>query len=256
MDGRSDLHSTVIAEFLQKPVAVIIAAGSTPAVVAKKATSTVPIVFFSGGDPVELGLVSNLSRPEGNATGLSRLSHPVGPKRLQITHELVPPDATIGVLMNPTNVSTPSDREEYERAARELGRKLKVLEARSDSEIDAAFETAARERLGAALVGAGAFFVSRRKRMIGLAARYRIPAVFTMREAVLDGGLMSYGPNVRGGYRQIGIYTGRILNGEKPSELPVQQSTEIELVINLKTAKALAIDIPLALTARADEVIE
>jgi putative tryptophan/tyrosine transport system substrate-binding protein len=256
MDGRSDLHSRVISEFLQNRVDVIVAAGSTPAVVAKKMTSTVPIVFFSGGDPVELGLVGNLNRPGGNATGLSRLSHPVGPKRLQVTHELLPPSSIIGVLMNPNNVSTPGDRDEYERAANELGRKIKVIEARNDSEIDAAFETAAREQLGAVLVGAGAFFVSRTKRMVDLAARYGIPAVFTMREAVLDGGLMSYGPSVRGGYRQIGIYVGRILKGEKPSDLPVQQSTEIELVINLKTANALGIQVPLSLSARADEVIE
>jgi putative ABC transport system substrate-binding protein len=237
---------------------VIAAVGLTPAALAAKAaTATIPIVFATGGDPVKLGLVASLNRPGGNLTGVSFLVSMMAPKRLEILVEAVPNATAIGFLVNPTNPNAVSETSEIQAAAATTRRKLLVVKAGTDSELEAAFtKLATQQRVGALCVAADRYFLSRRDRLAALAGGHGLPAIYSAREYVTAGGLMSYGTLVADAHRLMGIYAGRILGGEKPANLPVQQSTKLELVINLKTAKALGLEVPPTLLARADEVIE
>jgi putative ABC transport system substrate-binding protein len=223
---------------------------------AKGATTTVPIVFAAGGDPVAEGLVANLNRPGGNVTGVNFFGGLVGAKRLELLRQLVPGATAIAMLAMPNTPNTDAERRDVEAAAQALGQQLLVLNANDDRDIDAAFSTFAERRVGALLVGSGTLFVAKRNRVVGLAARHALPASYHLREYVLAGGLMSYGASISDAYRQVGSYAGRILKGEKPGDLPVMRSTKFEFVINLNTAKALALKIPPTLLATADEVIE
>jgi putative ABC transport system substrate-binding protein len=224
--------------------------------VAKAATATIPIVFASGGDPVALDLVYSLNRPGGNVTGITILTAELGPKRLQLLRELIPNAAAFGVLADPANVVTPPVITDLQSAARTLGLQLVVVNARTVSDLETAFETISQQRVGAVLVANSTFFNRHPEQLAALAARHALPAIFPVREYAMAGGLMSYGTSLGYLYRQVGIYTGRILKGEKPADLPVQQATKLELVINLKTAKALGLTIPETLLATANEVIQ
>jgi putative ABC transport system substrate-binding protein len=239
-------------------VTVIVAAGTTPgALAAKKATATIPIVFNLGADPIDLGLVASLNRPGGNLTGIFNLVTPLAAKRLELLHELVPSVSAIAYLVNPSSVAfTESEMIEVRKVARSLDLELHVLNASTAGEIDAAFATFAQPRAAALLISGESFLTSRREQIIALVAHHAVPTIYNQREWTRAGGLMSYGFDTLEHYRQIGIYVGRILNGERPADLPVQQSTKIELVINLKTAKALGITVPITMLGRADEVIE
>jgi putative ABC transport system substrate-binding protein len=258
MQGHYDLLPAFIADFIHRPVSVIVVGGSTPgALAAKAATSTIPIVFSIGADPVEIGLVASFNRPSGNVTGVSNLQNPLGAKRLELLRELVPGAAVVAVLANPSNtVYTESEMSGLRSAADSLGLQLLVLNASSVAEVDAAFAALAQARPGALLISSESFFIDRREQIAALAARYAVPAMYPFREFAAAGGLMSYGSSTSEIYRQVGIYAGRILKGEKPGDLPVQQPTKVELIINLKTAKALGISVPITLLGRADEVIE
>jgi ABC-type uncharacterized transport system substrate-binding protein len=254
-EGHYDRLPTLAADLVRRQVRVIVAAGGTQsAVVAKAATTTIPIVFAIGADPVEAGLAASLNRPGGNLTGVVTLSVELVPKRLQLAHELVPAASRAVLLVNPSDAAQ-ADAKKVQEAARALGLKLDILHASSEAELDVAFATALQLRAGVLVINADAFFNSRSRRLAELALRHGIPAVYQHREFAAAGGLASYGSRLADAYRQVGIYTGRILNGEKPADLP-QQSTTAELIINLKTAKALGIEIPLSLLGRADEVIE
>jgi putative ABC transport system substrate-binding protein len=231
--------------------------GTTAAVVAKAATATTPIVFDASDDPVKLGLVASLARPGGNATGINFLNTEVVTKRLGLLHDLVPKAVRVAVLVNPTDGPiAETTLREVQEGARAIGLQIHVLSASTSREIDAAFATLERERLDALFVAAGPFLGSRRVQIVALAASERIPAAYSVREYVVAGGLMSYGTNFLDSLRQTGVYTGKILNGTKPADLPVVQATKFELVINLKTAKALGLTIPETLLATADEVIQ
>ena len=234
----------------------VIAAGGTPAnLVAKAATNTIPIVFTSAGDPVQIGLVASLSRPGGNLTGVAQLHVEVIPKRLEVAHELVPTAAIIAVLLNPTNPTlTGTQTKDLQAAA--LGVQLHVLHASTERDFDTVFATLAQLRAGVFVIASDAFFLSRSKQLAALALRQAVPTIFQDRTFPAAGGLMSYGGSTADAYRQAGIYTGRILKGDKPADLPVMQLTKFELIINLKTAKALGLTVPLPLLGRADEVIE
>jgi len=232
------------------------AAGNAAALAAKAGTTTIPIVFATGDDTIRLGLVASLSRPAGNVTGVSFLGGTLVAKRLELLRELVPNVATIAHLMNPTGPTAAPEVEEAQIAARSLGQQIQVLQARNESEMDAAFTTMARLRVGALNVGGDGLFVDRRAQIVALAARHSLPTSYFEREFVAAGGLMSYGTSQADAYRLAGVYAGRILKGEKPSDLPVLLPTKFELVINLKTAKALGLTVPLTLQAAADEVIE
>jgi putative ABC transport system substrate-binding protein len=246
-----------VADLVDRKVAVIFAAGGDPAAIAAKAgTSTIPIVFETGTDAVKLGLVATLNRPGGNATGVSFLSVSLEPKRLQLLIEMVPSASTLAFLVNPNNPTTPGRITEMESTARAIGRQLMVFKASGEGDIDAAFSTLSRQRVGAVLVAGDALFTSRREQLVGLAARYSVPASYNQREYAVDGGLMSYGADLKEVYYQGGLYVGRILKGEKPADLPVLQPTKVEFVINQKTARSLGLTIPLPLLGRADEVIE
>jgi putative ABC transport system substrate-binding protein len=257
-DGRYERLAALAADLLRRNVSVLIATGgSLAAMEAKKATSTVPVVFTMGGDPVELGLVASLNRPGGNITGVSIRAVELEPKLMSLLHELVPKATVAGILVNPGNRPL---AEAYVRAAqdaaRTFGMKLHVLDARSDDEIGAAFAALPKLPAGALVVSPDPFFETRRDGLIALAARYALPTLYFEREFVIAGGLASYGADLADAYRQAGLYAGKILAGAKPADMPIVQSTKIELLLNLKTARTLGLTIPLSLRLRADELIE
>jgi ABC-type uncharacterized transport system substrate-binding protein len=257
-EGRNDRLPALAAELVRRQVSVIVTAGSTPAALAARAaTTTMPIVFYLGADPVEAGLVTSLSRPGGNLTGVVTLNVEVAPKRLELLHELVPTATVIAALVNPTNpVLAETLTRNLQTAARTLGVQLHVLHASSEQDFDTVFASLVQLRAGGLVIGADALFNSRSEQLAALTIRHAVPAVYQYREFVSAGGLMSYGTTVVDTYRPLGVYTGRILKGEKPAELAVQQATKLELIINVKTAKALGLTVPLPLIGRADEVIE
>jgi ABC-type uncharacterized transport system substrate-binding protein len=256
LDGKYDRSPALARELIERPASVIVAA-STPVVLSvKNATTTIPIVFNIGGDAVKLGLVSSYSRPGANLTGVSILSNAMGAKNLQLLHELSPQASAVAILVNPASPNAGPDTADATSAARILGLRLLVLEASNQSEIEAAFATLMEQRVGALLVGADPFFAASSQQLAALAARHWIPAIYNRRDFAVAGGLMSYGTDFRDAMRQVGLYTGRILRGEKAGDLPVVQPTKFELVINIKTAKALSLTIPETLLATADEVIQ
>jgi putative ABC transport system substrate-binding protein len=253
--GQYDRVPTMALELLGRQVAVIVA--NTPGVLAiKTAITTIPIVFTTAGDPVQIGLVSSLSRPGGNVTGVTQLHMEVAPKRLELAHALVTTATLVAVLVNPTNPNTEDFLRDMQAAARTLGLQLYVLHASTERDFDTVFAISARLRAGAVVISPDPFFASRNELLAELALRHAVPAIFQDRAFAAAGGLMSYGGSTSEIYRIAGVYTGRILKGEKPADLPVQQATRIELIINLKTAKALGLTMPTALLVRADEVIE
>jgi putative ABC transport system substrate-binding protein len=254
-ENQYDRLPALAADLVRRQVAVI--AANTPAMLpAKAATATIPIVFLTGSDPVKIGVVASLNRPGGNITGVSILNVEIGPKRLELLHELVPTATIIAVLVNPTNPTAETLSKDAQAAARALGLKLHVLHASSERDFDTVFASVVQLRAGGLVITSDAFFISRTKALAALTIRHAIPAIFQYRAFAAAGGLMSYGPNDADGFRLVGVYAGRILKGEKPANLPVQQSTKVDLIINLKTAKALGITFPLTLLGRADEVIE
>jgi len=254
-DRQFDRLPGLAADLVRRQVAVMVATGGAHAA-AIAASKTIPIVCTFGGDPVKPGFVESINRPGKNVTGVVVLTTDLEAKRLELLHELVPPPGLIGVLIDPTFPEARAHLHEVQSAARTLGRQIEVMNASTESEIDAAFATIVRLRAAALAVGAGPFFYNRRSQIIALAARHAIPTIHENRETTIAGGLMSYGVSVPGVYRQVGGYTARVLKGENPSDLPVEQPTKFELVINLKAAKALGLEIPPTLLARADEVIE
>jgi putative tryptophan/tyrosine transport system substrate-binding protein len=256
-EGRYDRLPALAADLVRREVSVIFAAGSAvPALAAKAATGTIPIVFALGVDPVQFGLVASLSRPGGNVTGVNFLAADLGEKALGLIHELVPNLTVAAMFVNPTNPNADSLTRTVQETARSLGLQLHMLNVGTTAEIDAAFQSLAEQRIGMLVVGADPFLLSRRDQLVALAARYAVPAIYFARDLVAEGGLMSYGTSIGDAYRRAGIYTGKILKGAKPADLPVEQSTRFEYVINLKTAKTLGLTIPAKLLALADEVIE
>ena len=254
--NQADRLPALAADLVQLRVAVIVTAGLVPTLAAKAATNNIPIVFSVGAEPVQLGLVASLNRPGGNLTGFNGFSGELGAKGLALLHELVPSAATIGFLANPSNPVFELTTRDVLAAAPVIGLKVQILKAGTDREIDTAFVSLVQERIGALLVGNDVLFNNRIEQVIALAARHAIPTMYLSREFAAAGGLISYGPSLIEIYREVGLYTGRILKGEKPADLPVIQATKLELIINLKTAKALGLQIPDRLLALADEVIE
>jgi putative tryptophan/tyrosine transport system substrate-binding protein len=258
LEGRYDLLPALMADLVRRRVAVIATPATTAAALAAKAaTSTIPIIFGVGEDPVKLGLVASLARPGGNATGINFLSQEVAAKRFGILLELQPRPVQIAVLLNPANAPVAeATLRDVQEAARAISLRIHILNASTNSEIDAAFAALASERADALFVAPDGYFQSRRVQLAVLAARYRIPVIFSQREFVEAGGLMSYGTDIPDSIRQVGIYAGKVLKGAKPADLPVEQSTKFEFVINLQTARSLGIDLPATLLTRADKVIE
>ena len=255
--GHNDRLPAMVAELVQRPVTVIAATTTPAALAAKAATTSIPIVFEMGGDPIALGLVASLSRPGGNVTGVTQLNVEVASKRLELLHELLPTAIVTALVVNPTNPAvTEVVLRASQAAAQRLGLDLHVLNASSESDFDGVFANVIQLRAGGLVIGSDAFFNSRSEQLAALALRHAVPTVFENREFVAAGGLAAYSGDVADAYRLAGVYAARILKGEKPGELPVQQATKIQLVLNLKTAKALGITVPLPLLGRADEVIE
>jgi putative tryptophan/tyrosine transport system substrate-binding protein len=255
-EGQADRLPALAADMVQRRVAVIVTVANNAAVAAKATTTTIPIVFTVGGDPIKMGLVDSLNRPGGNITGVSFLSSDIIAKMLEALHELMPKAARIAALVNPTNQNAAADTKEAEAAARTLGLELQVLNASNGREIDDAFALLVERRAAALLIEGDPFFIGRMKQLVVLTARHAIPAIYQGRDFPDAGGLISYGANRSDALRLAGGYTGRILKGERPVDLPVQLATKLELVVNLNTAKALGLEVPATLLARADEVIE
>jgi putative ABC transport system substrate-binding protein len=254
-ESHYDRLSAMADDLVRRPVTAIAAIGGTPtALAAKAATSTIPVVFYIGIDPVEFGLVASLNRPGGNMTGV--VSHELVAKRIEVLHELVPKAAVVAVLVNPTNSYTESETRAAHEGARSLGLRLHFLRASTVSEIDAVLGTLDEIRAGTLLISADLFLFDRRQQIVALAAQHGLPAIYAWRECATAGGLMSYGTSPIEAYRLVGVYAGRILKGAQPADLPVQQNEKVEFVINLKTANALGLTFPISLLGRADEVIE
>jgi putative tryptophan/tyrosine transport system substrate-binding protein len=254
-EGKLDQLSELAVDLVRKRVAVIVAnTNATPFAIS--ATKSIPIVFVTGSDPITTGFVQNLNRPSGNVTGVSFFNEPLGSKRLEILHELIPNAETVAVLVDPDFLRGEAELRELDVSGRALGEKVVVFRASNDREIDAAFAAIAQAKVGAMLVGGGAFLTSRRRQIVGLAALHKIPAIYVTRQHTEAGGLMSYGASTTDAYRRAGVYVARILKGEKPGDLPVELPTKFELVINLKTAKALGLDIPFHIQQRADELVD
>ncbi len=253
--GHFDQLPEIASELVRRKVAVIVA-NNNAARAAKFATRAVPIVFVSGSDPIKDSLVASLNRPGGNVTGITFLVNELGPKRLEVMHELIPQAATIGILVNPNSPAGQTEAKAVMVSAQTIGQQIEILNATDQNEIDKAFATLSQRRIAALLLIADALFYSQRNQLVALAGQYAIPTIHYLREFAAAGGLMSYGTSITDAYRRAGIYAGRIVKGESPADLPVEQSTKVELVINLKTAKTLGLTFPLSLLGRADEVIE
>jgi putative tryptophan/tyrosine transport system substrate-binding protein len=256
-EGQHNKLPALAADLAAHKVAVIVAPGGAPAALAaKSATTTIPIVFEMGADPIAIGLVGSLSRPGGNLTGVSSLNVQVTPKRLEILHELIPKAAVVAVLVNPTSPTTDSQLKNLQAAADTLGVRLHVLHASAQRDFDSAFETLVQLRAGGLVVASDTFFATHSEQLAALTVRHAVPAIHQSRDFAIAGGLMSYAGSFAESHRQAGVYTGRVLKGEKPADLPVQQVTKVELYINLKAAKSLGLTVPLPLLGRADDVIE
>ena len=256
-DSQYDRLPAMAAELVRRQVAVLVAGAFPAALAAKTATTTIPIVFSIGVDPVAFGLVTSLNRPGGNITGVTNLNLDLGPKQLEVLHELVPTATVLAALVNPTNPNAETHARDLQTAAGTLGVQLHVLHASAERDFDTVFAAAMVElRASGLVIGSDAFLLSRGAQLGALSVRHAVPAINQFREFAASGGLLSYGSSITDAYRRVGVYTGRILKGEKPADLPVQQSSKVELIINLKTAKALGLIVPLALLGRADEVIE
>jgi putative ABC transport system substrate-binding protein len=254
--GRFDRLPALFAELLHEGAGVVVAITPAAALAARSATATIPVVFATGADPIELGLVSSLNRPGGNITGITFLVNTLIPKRLELLQELVPAAGNVGLLINPKNPTSRSQMADAQAAATTLGLRLQVVDASSETDLEIAYTSFIRQRVDAIIVGADALFDSQRHQIVELSARYAMPAIYHLPAFVTEGGLISYGTSITDAFRLAGGYAGRILKGESPAELPVQQSTKIELVLNLKTARALGLTLPPTLLARANEVIE
>jgi putative tryptophan/tyrosine transport system substrate-binding protein len=256
-EGPYDHLPTLASNLVDMQVALIVAIGATnSALAAKAATATIPVVFMVGGDPVKFGLVASLNRPGGNVTGISYLANALVAKQLEVLHEFVPQARSVGLLVNPGNSNADSDARQAKDATEKLGLRLVVAKASVETDVETAFAIFVQQGVGGFILMSDVWLNNRRDELIALATRHALPGIYSFREYVLAGGLMSYGGSVTDAYRLVGVYAGRILEGEKPADLPVQQSTKVELIINLKTARALGLDVPPTLLARADEVIE
>jgi putative ABC transport system substrate-binding protein len=256
-EDQYDRLPAMAADLVRSQVAVIATIGGNAAsLAAKAATATIPVVFHGSVDPVEAGLVASLNRPGGNVTGVVTLNIDTGQKRLELLHELLPAATTIGLLLNPTNAGAEIQSKDLPAAARTLGLQLRIVHASTEHDFDPAFATLSQARAGGLVIGTDGFLVSQSAQLAALAVRHALPAIFQYRAFVTAGGLMSYGGSVTDSYRLSGVYTGRILKGEKPADLPVQQATKVELIINLKTARTLGLTFPITLLGRADEAIE
>jgi putative ABC transport system substrate-binding protein len=251
-----DRFQSLAADLVARNVTLIVTMGTIPAVAAKQMTSTIPILIAIGGDPVQLGLVQSLNRPGGNVTGVTLLINAMGAKQLEVLHEALPKTPLIAFLGDPANPNAQRDRESVLHAAQTLGQELLMLQASTEDELQTAFGALSQRQVGGLVVGAGFFPISRRDKIVQLAAERKVPTIYPLREFAERGGLMSYGTSLSDGYRLVGLYAARILKGEKPADLPVQQSTKVELVINLKAARTLGLTLPITLLGRADDVIE